>query len=146
MPPVNIYIPKKLQKEFINSGLEAYSHGKEYMEVFSLEKKPTGYYIETFYKLPFSKQTKGEVAFELDSFLAFQNKMKEENRYFGSIHTHIDMFTDAIPSEADYLSSAKWGEELLGICTIWEVGNRVKKTKTAINYFITNPPCIKYYI
>ena len=146
MIPVSIYIPKKLQKEFLTSALEAYSRGKEYMEAFSVEKKPSGYYIETFYQLPFAKQTKGEVAFELDSFLAFQNKMKEENKFFGSIHSHIDMFTEAIPSEEDYVSSAEWGEELIGICTIWETGNKVKKIKSAINYFIANPPCTKYYI
>ena len=144
MNPTSVHIPRDLQQKFLASAVDAYHKDLEYMEAFSFEKTPSGFYIKRFYQLDFDLQTKANITFKTNQYLTLRKNLRGQNRFYGTIHTHINVCQESTPSQIDWVSASKnYKEDLIGICSLWTSNKRIK---SSINYWLPTLPCRKVYI
>jgi hypothetical protein len=121
--------------------VSAYEKDLEYMEMFSYEEIKGEFYIREFFILAFAEQTSTSISFYLKEYRRVKKQILSSGRKVGCIHTHLD-YEEAVPSLADWKGTGACDEGLMGICSLWSAGNKIK---SSINYWIPELPCKKIY-
>ena len=143
MEPIGLYISRAKQRGFITRALPSFNKDLEYMECFSFEKRPEGFFLKKFYKIDFEVQKSDTIVFDDKQLKALKDKIKKQGYWFGTIHTHPG-YKDAIPSHQDWISAVYNNEDLAGICGIWK--DAKDKIHHVVNYWIPALPCKKIYL